>query len=192
VWYPAAAVGAVTAGAVVSATTVNGVAEDVSAQRLVAVTSWLPAGAVADELKVYAPAYGELESVPPPVQPVPSPLAKVRWSIPDSVSLEVPVTVKPPAVPSRMYTVVPVALALVNEPKVSPGTEGAVGSLTVMLGDAARFVSVPLELDFSWACQVCAPAGTGAMAPGPPEPVSPYVMVNVLPPESVSEETVIV
>ena len=137
----------VTAGAVVSATTVNGVAEDVSAQPLVAVTSWLPAGAVADELKVYTPAYGELESAPPPAQPVPRPLAKVRWSIPDSVSLEVPVTVKPPAVAWRMYTVVPVALALVNEPKVSPGAEGAVVSLTVMLGDAARFMSVPLELD---------------------------------------------
>ena len=162
-----------------SATTVNGVAEDVSAQPLVAVTSWLPAGAVADELKVYTPAYGELESAPPPAQPVPRPLAKVRWSIPDSVSLEVPVTVKPPAVPWRMYTVVPVALAFVNEPKVSPGAEGAVVSLTVMLGDAARFMSVPLELDFSCACQVCAPAGTGAVAPGPPEPVSPYVMVNV-------------
>ena len=93
--------------------------------------------------------------------------------MPDSVSLEVPVTVKPPATPWRMYTVVPVALAFVNDPKLSEGAEGAVTSTTLMLGDAARFMSVPPELDFSCACQVWAPAGTGAVAPGPPPLVSP-------------------
>ena len=87
--------------------------------------------------------------------------------MPDSVSPEVPVTVKPPAVPWRMYTVVPVTLALVKVPKASEGADGAVTSMTVMLGDEARFMSVPPELDFSCACQVCAPAGTGAVAPPP-------------------------
>src|SRR5437868_7736726 len=52
VYQPAVTLGAVTAGAVVSATTVNGVAPDVSAQPFVAVTSWLPAGAVAAALNV--------------------------------------------------------------------------------------------------------------------------------------------
>jgi hypothetical protein len=91
-----------------------------------------------------------------------------------------------------MYTVVPDALALVKEPKVSPGADGAVMSLTVMLGEVPRFVIVPPELDFCCACQVCAPAGTGAVAPGPPLPVSPYVIVNVELPPIVNEETVIV
>jgi hypothetical protein len=91
-----------------------------------------------------------------------------------------------------MYTVVPVALAFVNEPNESEGADGAVVSSTVMLGDEARFVRMPPELDFSCVCQVCAPAGTGALAPGPPPAVEPYVIVNVEPPPSVSEETVIV
>jgi hypothetical protein len=95
-------VGAVTVGAVVSATTVNGVADDVSPQPFVAVTFWFPAGAVAEDEKVYTPWYGELDAAPPPVQPAPSPLGNVRWSIPDSGSLDVPVTVKPPAAPWRM------------------------------------------------------------------------------------------
>jgi hypothetical protein len=81
---------------------------------------------------------------------------------------------------------------LVKEPNESDGADGAVVSLTVMLGDDARFVSVPPELDFSCACHVCAPAGTGDVAPEPPPAVLPYVIVNVEPPESVSEETVIV
>src|SRR5713101_3796403 len=102
--------------------------------------------------------------------------------MPDSVSPDVPVTVNPPATPWRMYTVVPVALAFVNEPKVSDGADGAVMSFTVMLGDEAMFVSVPPELDFTCACQVCPPAGTGAVAPGPPPAVEPYVIVKVPPP----------
>jgi hypothetical protein len=177
---------------VVSATTVNAVALDVSVQPFVEVTSWFPAGAVAEELNVYAPVYGELESAPPPAQPTPRPLANVRWSIPDSVSLDVPVTVKPPATPWRMYTVVPLTLAFVKAPKLRDGADGAVMSFTVMLGDEARFVRVPPGLDFCWACQVCAPAGTGAVAPAPPPAVEPYVIVKVPPPASVSAETVIV
>jgi hypothetical protein len=61
-----------------------------------------------------------------------------------------------------------------------------------MLGDDAMLVSVPLAVDFSCVVQVCAPVLAGAVAPGPPLPVSPYVIVNVLPAASVSEETVIV
>src|SRR6266850_2106407 len=112
--------------------------------------------------------------------------------MPDSASFDVPVTVKPPATPCRMYTVVPVALAFVNEPNERDGADGAVVSSTVMLGDEERFIRVPPELDFSCACQVWTAAGTGAVAPGPPPAVEPYVMVNVEPPPSVSEERVIV
>ena len=130
--------------------------------------------------------------MPPPVQPEPSPLAKVRWSIPDSASDDVPVTVKPPAAPWRTYTVVPVALAFANEPNESDGADGAVVSLTVMLGDDAMFVSVPAADERSCDVHVCAPAGTGAVAPGPPDPVLPYVIVSVALPARVTLETVIV
>ena len=65
-------------------------------------------------------------------------------------------------------------------------------ALTVMLGEAPRLVSEPAEVDFACACQVCAPVLDVAVAPGPPLPVSPYVIVSVLPPASVTEETVIV
>jgi hypothetical protein len=44
---------------------------------------------------------------------------------------------------------------------------------TVMLGDEARFVSVPPEVDFSCPCHVCAPLEDVAVAPGPPPDVSP-------------------
>jgi hypothetical protein len=54
--------GAVTDGAVVSATTVNAVAAEVNAQPFVAVTFWFPPGAVAAALNVYTPVYGELLS----------------------------------------------------------------------------------------------------------------------------------
>jgi hypothetical protein len=65
-------------------------------------------------------------------------------------------------------------------------------ALTVMLGEAPRLVSEPVDVDFSCACQVCAPGAEVTVAPGPPLPVSPYVMVEVLPAASVSDETVIV
>jgi len=136
--------------------------------------------------------YGELVSCPPPLQPAPSAFGNVRWSIPDSGSLEVPVTVKPPALPCRMYTVVPVALAFVNDPNERLGADGALGSLTVIAGDEARLVSVPPEEDFSCACHVCAAAVPGAVAPEPPPPVEPYVIVKVDPPERLIPETVIV
>ena len=44
---------------------------------------------------------------------------------------------------------------------------------TVMLGDEERFVSDPPDVDFSFDCHVCAPVVDVAVAPGPPEPVSP-------------------
>jgi hypothetical protein len=65
-------------------------------------------------------------------------------------------------------------------------------ALTVMLGWEAMFVSDPAEVDFSCVVHVCAPVEDGAVAPGPPLAVEPYVIVIVLPAASVSEETVIV
>jgi hypothetical protein len=44
---------------------------------------------------------------------------------------------------------------------------------TVIDGDDARFVSEPPAVDFSCACQVCAPVAEVAVAPGPPPEVSP-------------------
>jgi hypothetical protein len=63
---------------------------------------------------------------------------------------------------------------------------------TVTLGDAARFVRLPADVDFSWPCQVWAPEDDVAVAPGPPLPFEPYVIVSVLPAASVSDATVIV
>ena len=63
---------------------------------------------------------------------------------------------------------------------------------TVTLGDEARLASELVEIDFSCACQVCAPADDGAVAPGPPPAVEPYVIVKVFPPASVSDDTVMV
>jgi hypothetical protein len=61
-----------------------------------------------------------------------------------------------------------------------------------MLGDDERFAREPADVDFSWVVHVCAPVLDVALAPGPPLPVSPYVIVNVLPAAIVSDETVIV
>src|SRR5438552_8525570 len=61
-----------------------------------------------------------------------------------------------------------------------------------MLGEDARFVSVPVLRDFCCACQACAPVVAVAVAPGPPPAVEQYVIVNVAPPARVSDETVIV
>ena len=48
------------------------------------------------------------------------------------------------------------------------------------------------DVDFSCVVQVCAPVEDVAVAPGPPLPVLPYVMVSVLPAARVSEATVMV
>ena len=61
-----------------------------------------------------------------------------------------------------------------------------------MLGEEPRFASDPPEVDFSCACQVCAPVLEDAVAPGPPPAVEPYVIVKVLPAATVREPTVIV
>ena len=45
--------------------------------------------------------------------------------------------------------------------------------VTVIDGDAARLVSVPVLVDISCACQVCAPMVLVAVPPGPPEDLSP-------------------
>jgi hypothetical protein len=42
-----------------------------------------------------------------------------------------------------------------------------------MLGEAPRFANEPADVDFSCACQVCAPVDEVAVAPGPPLPVLP-------------------
>jgi len=62
----------------------------------------------------------------------------------------------------------------------------------VTLGDDPRFASDPPEVDFSCACQVCAPVVDVTVAPGPPPLVSPYVIVSVPPAARVTLETVIV
>ena len=65
-------------------------------------------------------------------------------------------------------------------------------ALTVMLGELPRFVHAQAARAFCCACQVCAPVVAVAVAPGPPLPLSPYVIVIVAPPASVTLETVIV
>ena len=61
-----------------------------------------------------------------------------------------------------------------------------------MLGDDDRFVSEPPDVDFSCACQFCAPVLDVAVAPVPPPLVSPYVIVIVEPAATVTFDTVIV
>jgi len=63
---------------------------------------------------------------------------------------------------------------------------------TVMLGDDARFVSVLVLRAFCCACHVWAPVDDVAVAPEPPPLLSPYVIVIVAPPASVTLDTVIV
>jgi hypothetical protein len=64
-------------------------------------------------------------------------------------------------------------------------------ALRVIEGEEARVVSVPPVVDFSCACQVCAPVVAVAVAPAPPPDLSPYTIVNMPPVESVTPETVI-
>ena len=77
----------------------------------------------------------------------------------------------------------PVGVVSVPEPSLAS---------TVMVGDEERFVSEPFDVDFAWACQVCAPDDDVAVAPGPPLAFEPYTIVNVLPAARVSVETVMV
>jgi hypothetical protein len=60
----------------------------------------------------------------------------------------------------------------------------------VTVGDAARAVKVPDEVERSSVVNVEIPAVLGAVAPGPAEPMDPYTMVHVAPPASVTPVTV--
>ena len=60
-----------------------------------------------------------------------------------------------------------------------------------MTGCETSSVSVPALDDFSKVCHVCVPVAAEAVAPGPPLLVSPYTIVRVCPPASVTPDTVI-
>ena len=62
----------------------------------------------------------------------------------------------------------------------------------VTLGELARFVAVPVGVDFSCVVNVAAPVAGGATGPGPPDPFEPYVIAQVKPPTSVTPVTWIV
>src|SRR5207302_1055067 len=106
-------------GAAVSATTVNAEAAESVPAPFRLMTFWFPLGAAAVASKLYAP--------PVFVQPAPRVGNDVE-AIVVSASLELPVTVKPPAAPWRKKTVVPVTEAFVNEPNERLGVVGAVVS----------------------------------------------------------------
>jgi hypothetical protein len=63
-------------------------------------------------------------------------------------------------------------------------------ALTVIEGEAPRFVKTPPAVAWSWNCHVCAPVAAFAVAPGPPPAFEPYVIVTVDPAVSVRFETV--
>src|SRR6476620_11525953 len=85
----------------------------------------------------------------------------------------------------------PVA-ALLTEPVGVVSVPEPSAARTVTVGDEPRFASELADVDFSCACQVCAPLDEGAVAPAPPLPVFPYVIVKVDPPASVREVFLIV
>src|SRR5581483_8933206 len=89
-------------GAVASGTTLKGLltAEETAAP-FVYVTVWPEPGCAGDAPEnEYVVCHGELETVPPPVQPEPK-VGNVKWSIPEAPPFPVPVTVKPPLAPGR-------------------------------------------------------------------------------------------
>src|SRR5579872_1521709 len=63
---------------------------------------------------------------------------------------------------------------------------------TVIDGDVARFVNVPVDSVFSCACHVPTPVVLVTVAPGPADALEPYVIVSVPPPASVTPDTVTV
>src|SRR5205823_4151505 len=89
-----------------------------------------------------------------------------------TATVTAPLFTPPPAAVYVNVMVLPVELArtlvvgVVSVPVPS-------AALTVMLGDEPRFVSVPLDVDFSWACHGCVAALDGAVAPDPPDAVLP-------------------
>ncbi len=98
----------------------------------------------------------------------------------------------PPAAAVYVKVIVRPVCALLTEPVGVVSVPEPSAASTVMLGEAPRFASELVASDFSCACQVCAPPTDGAVAPGPPPAVEPYVIVKVLLPASVSGETVMV
>ncbi len=46
-------------------------------------------------------------------------------------------------------------------------------ALTVIDGEAPRFVKTPPAVERSWSCQVCAPVAAVAVAPAPPPAFEP-------------------
>ena len=69
--------------------------------------------------------------------------------------------------------VFPVEPASTDEVAVVSVPDPSAELVTVMDGEDARLVRVPPGVDFSWACQVCAPVVAVAVAPGPPEVLLP-------------------
>ena len=98
-------------------------------------------------------------------------------------------------------TIAPAAAVYVNvivrpvcEAETTASDEASVpdplAALTVIDGEAARFVATPPAVDSSWNCHVCAPVVAVAVAPAPPPLLSPYVIVTVWPADSVRFDTV--
>jgi len=78
----------------------------------------------------------------------------------------------------------------VSEPAVMSGVPGAVLAWTVIVGEVAIFVNVPMSDMRDWVINVFTPAEDGAVAPLVPPP-EPYVIVIVCPAVNDSVLTVI-
>ena len=108
------------------------------------------------------------------------------------MSLEVPVTVAAGDPLADVHRRAGCARVRERAEESAGAAAGVVTSMTVMLGDAARFMSVPAGARLLLRLPGLRTRGTGAVAPGRRPLVSPYVIVKVEPPPSVSDETVIV
>jgi hypothetical protein len=144
-------------------------------------------------------------------EPISAPVIVLVATPAAAVAVPVPVTVPAPEAFAKVttvelsdVTVLPkVSRIVAVRTRVVPDARSAVepvraicvagpGSI-VIEGEAPRLASAPLVADERCcACQLCAPAGPGAVAPGPPLAVEPYVIVKVAPAVRVTPETVIV
>jgi hypothetical protein len=79
----------------------------------------------------------------------------------------------PPVAAVYVKVIVRPVAALFTEPVGVVNVPDPSAARTVTFGDAPRFASELAEVDFSCACQVCAPLEEGAVAPGPPLAVEP-------------------
>ena len=79
----------------------------------------------------------------------------------------------PPAAAVYVNVIVFPVEALFTEPVGVVSVPEASAERTLTLGDVARFVSEPPDVDFSFACHVADPPLLGAVAPGPPLLVAP-------------------